>query len=60
MRVFSTCSLMPEILVLLHMHIMVEWLQKGWCPTGVQGSPSELIILRLLKELNPETFDRQL
>jgi hypothetical protein len=27
-------------------------------PTGVQGSPSEFIFLRLMEELNPEPFDR--
>jgi hypothetical protein len=36
---------------------------KRVVPTGVQGSPSELnfftTFLRLLKELNPEPFDRR-
>ncbi len=38
---------------------LFEYIKKGWCPTGAQGSPSELNFLRLMEELNPEPFDRR-
>jgi hypothetical protein len=40
--------------------IMQKIIRKGRCPTGAQGSPSELNFLRLMEELNPEPFDHQL